>query len=532
MEAELLRQLSAVLAEGDLILDETSRAAYSVDIAGGDAVAAAVARPRDTETLAAVVAAVTGQGYAVVPRGSAHSYTGGTVPERARSVIVDTADLDQVIEVNETDGFVRVGAGCTWARLHEALSERNLRTPFFGPLSGHRATIGGTLSSSAAFFGSAMHGYSDRSVTGLAVVLADGSVLRTGIGGDGGPHPRPSGIDATGMFLGDCGAFGIKAEATLRLLPVPGAVEFASFDFADAGSFLAAQTALTRFGGIGECFGFDPAAHARLVRGGFETLTGPRAVLRQGPDGPDISFEPDRRHAVGALRYSLHASVEGDSAAHALDRLAAICAVAHQHGGVPVPDTIPRVTRTRPFRPIKALLGPDGERWLPLHGVFRLSDVGKAWSAAASVLDRHAGAIDRHGIAATMLTVSIANSMMIEPHLFWRDSLNLFHRRYATDDQRAQYGDRPADEAARAAALALRADLGDALRAAGGEHLQLGRYYPHFDRLDPARQAFLRGLKRTFDPKGLMNPGALLPAAEPVRPHRRQMPNEPEEPDV
>ena len=189
MDDSLLWQhLREAVAADDLIVDGERCADYSEDICGGDVVAAAVARPRDVEALRHVVASATGLGYAIVPRGSGHSYTGGVVPDRERCLVVDLTGLDRVLEVDEVDRWVRVEAGCSWAHLLDVLAPRHLRTPFFGPHSGYRATIGGVLSQSAAFFGSAMHGFSEQSVLGLTVVLADGSVLRTGVGTDEKPH--------------------------------------------------------------------------------------------------------------------------------------------------------------------------------------------------------------------------------------------------------------------------------------------------------------------------------------------------------
>ena len=175
-------------------------------------VAAAVIRPTTTENLARAVAIAAELGHALVPRGAGYSYSGGTVPSQARSVVIDTSALDRVLEIDTANRLVRVQAGCTWATLLEALAPHGLRTPFFGPLSGFRSTVGGALSQRATFFGSAMHGFSDASVAGPTIVLADGGPLRTGMGHDGRPHPQPSGPDVGALFLGDCGAFGIKVE--------------------------------------------------------------------------------------------------------------------------------------------------------------------------------------------------------------------------------------------------------------------------------------------------------------------------------
>ena len=515
----LWRHLREAVAADDLIVDGERCADYSEDICGGDAVAAAVARPRDLEALSHVVASATGLGYAIVPRGSGHSYTGGVVPDRERCLVVDLTGLDRVLEVDEVDRWVRVEAGCSWAHLLDVLAPRHLRTPFFGPLSGYRATIGGALSQSAAFFGSAMHGFSEQSVLGLTVVLADGTVLRTGVGTDEKPHPHASGPDFGSLFLGDCGAFGVKAEAVMRLRKAPASEQFASFEFDGMEAMLKAQIGLAGVDGVAECFGFDPQAHANLARGGFNLLEGARIVadVARGKGSPGARMERVARflklghRSVAELRYSLHLCVEGENDAHAIERLAHAAELVIDSGGTPIPDTIPRVTRSRPFRPIKALLGPDGERWLTLHGVLRLSEACAAWRKVRAILDAERVRRAEHELTVSLLTVTSGNAIVVEPHLFWPDSLGRFHRRHVTGEQLRRYAARPARMEARTFAHELRAALGDALRAAGAEHLQIGRYYPYAERLDPTRRRLLQTLKTAFDPDGLMNPGVLLP---------------------
>ena len=83
--------------------------------------------------------------------------------------------------------------------------------------------------------GAGHYGTSSESVVALTVVLADGSILRTGARGPDGDTPfyRHYGPDLTGLFCGDSGVFGVKAEIVLRLIKNPPAHEgYASFSFA------------------------------------------------------------------------------------------------------------------------------------------------------------------------------------------------------------------------------------------------------------------------------------------------------------
>ena len=514
----LKQLLKDALNGNELILDAKSRALLSHDIASGEAVAEIVVRPTSIASLSNAVALAAKTNFALIPRGSGHSYSGGTVPDRTQSMVIDTTALDQIIEISQKDRFVRVQAGCTWATLLTALEPLGYRTPFFGPLSGYASTIGGALSQRAAFFGSAMHGFSDNSVIGQTIVLADGSILRTGTGHDRQPHPQPSGPDLGPLFLGDCGAMGIKVEATLRLTDRPGAEVFASFAYPDMASLLQAQIDLCGIDGIAECFGFDHQANINLAKGGFEFLEGAEIVvdvLRQsGSTGQRLGriaqLFRDGRRAVAQLQSSLHICLEGETETHACERLAKAGAIALRHGGEAIPDTIPRVTRSRPFRPIKALLGPEGERWLPLHGIFRLSDVTEAYSALADALAERREELASRQVTVSFLTVTSGDTIVIEPHLFWPDGLHRFHRHHVTDEQLRRYGDLPDRPELRDLAHALRRELGSVLYEAGAEHLQIGRHYPFEQDIDPVRLKLLLALKHHVDPKGLMAPDVLF----------------------
>ena len=129
----LKQLLKDALNGNELILDAESRALLSHDIASGEAVAEIVVRPTSIASLSNAVALAAKTNFALIPRGSGHSYSGGTVPDRTQSMVVDTTALNKIIEINKKDRFVRVQSGCTWATLLEALEPLGYRIPFFGP---------------------------------------------------------------------------------------------------------------------------------------------------------------------------------------------------------------------------------------------------------------------------------------------------------------------------------------------------------------------------------------------------------------
>lgn len=523
----LAARLADAAGPGTVVDDPTELAYLANDIAGEGAHPPALAvRPASVEALQAVVRAATEAGCAVVPRGGGFSYTGGYLADRPGAVLLDLTGLDRVVEIAAQDGYVVVEAGCTWATLHDALKPLGLRTPFFGPLSGLVATVGGALSQNAAFFGSASAGVSADSVLGLEVVLADGALLRTGAWALEGraPFQRAAGPDLTGLFLGDCGALGVKARAALRLVPRP-AEAYASFAFPDAAALAAAQVTLAGIPGLAECFAFDPVANDNLRRSGFslaEKASTFADVARAGGGlkglGAAIGLGLRRTTFLEDVRWSLHLVAEGPDEAAAAAALRRACERVASLGGEAMPDGIPRATRSRPFRPIKALLGPAGERWLPVHGIVPLSRGAEALARVEALLAESARERGAHGIRVSLLTTLVGRAFLIEPQFFWLDALGPFHQRHVTPAQKADYGTSEARPEARALVHRLRHALAAALGELGAVHFQLGRHYPYAEALEPAARAALAGLKRALDPRGLMNPGALGLAESPSDP--------------
>src|SRR5262249_28072332 len=147
MTEAIATTLRGVVA-GDGVLDDAgSRRFYANDVFWQPGIEPlAIVCPATPEELADAVRAATEAGIAVVPRGGGMSYTKGYLPARSRSIVIDSRRLDCVLEINTADLYVTVEAGCTWATLNAALEGTGLRTPYWGPLSGINATVGGALS--------------------------------------------------------------------------------------------------------------------------------------------------------------------------------------------------------------------------------------------------------------------------------------------------------------------------------------------------------------------------------------------------
>jgi len=502
--------LAAIPAEA-LITDPAECAYYAQDVHTAGPAALAVFRPRDTEELAAGIAATTRAGIAIVPRGGGMSYTRGYVADAPGALIVDLGRMDRILAIDEADMTVTVEAGCTWAALHDALKSKGLRTPLWGTLSGLKASVGGGMSQNGLFWG-ASRGTIAPSALSFDVVLADGRIVSTGSG-----FLRPFGPDVTGLFAADAGAFGIKARVTLPLIREAEAFAYGSFAFDAPDAYCAAMSEIARAGLAAESFGFDPflqqqrmkrdslAGDVKALAGMMKAQGGFWRGLKEG-----AKVVAAGRSFLDDAKFSIHLIAEGLTQAEADERMSRIAAVTGRHGGRAVENTIPKVLRANPFPAVNSMLGPDGERWVPVHGVVRHSRAPEAIERITGLFEGNAAEMERLGVGAGYMFLTVGTTgFLIEPVFYFPGTIGELHRRSVEPAHLARLKRFDDDPEARALVDALRQGVIDIFGTLGGVHFQIGRTYPLKARSDPAAWSVLETVKRAVDPRGLMNPGAL-----------------------
>lgn len=485
---------------------------YGTDIYDSGAPLAAVVRPSDKHQLAAAVRAATDAGHIVVPRGGGMSYTGGYTPNTPGAVLFDLAPMDRVLHVNEEDMSVTVEPGCTWATLYEKLLPLGLRTPMWGTLSGLKATVGGGMSQNGIFWGTGRHGTAVQNCLALEVALADGTLMKLGKG-----FSRPYGPDMTGLFLADTGALGIKAEITLKLVREAKAHGYASFAFDTHDAVLAALSEIERADIATEAFGFDPYLNAiRMKRDSMaadaKQLVGMMkkqgSVLGALKEGAKVALAG--RDFLKDANFSLHVLAEGRNQPSADADIEEARAIVAKHGGREVENTIPKIIRANPFGPLNSILGPDGERWAPIHGLFAHSQAIPFFEAVVALFEKHQSAMDDFGIHYGTLVASVGKSgIVIEPCLYWPDARNAVIEDTIEDAHLAKLPKLPANTPAWEVIQNLKQEIVDLMFAHDAIHFQIGRTYRYRDSLDPAANSLLQAIKQQVDPRGLMNPGSL-----------------------
>jgi len=106
---------------------------------------------------------------------------GGSAPVYSGSVVLDLKRMNRVLEVNERNAYVLVEPGVSYFDLYRYIQERGMRLVLDVPDPGWGSPVGNSLDHGAGYLQPPYRNHFD-SHCGMEVVLANGEVLRTGMG--------------------------------------------------------------------------------------------------------------------------------------------------------------------------------------------------------------------------------------------------------------------------------------------------------------------------------------------------------------
>ncbi len=517
---EFIFDLKQVVGEQNVLTSEEDLLFYSSDVFKEGLLAALVLIPQTTEQLSKALELSNKENFCVIPRGGGLSYTDSYLAKKHNSIIIDMQKLNNIIQINQDDMFVVVEAGCTWEKLYNALKEKNLRTPYFGALSGLYSTVGGAMSQNSIFFGSGEYGSAADQCLGLEVVLADGSIMRTGSWStkfNPSPFFRSYGPDLTGIFLSDTGALGFKTKIVIKLINYPKVTNFLSFSYDNYKNIVSSMSSISRAGLAAECFGFDPYLQGqRLKREGIikdikslaNVAKSGESVLSGIKDAAKVAISG--RSIFKDVPYSMHVVVDSESKQSAQEVINKVRELAILNNGKEIEPSLPKIMRAKPFVPPNSMLGPNGERWVPIHAIVPHSRAKDLMELVHDFFDQYSEILEKYQIEWGYLLATISNQgFLMEPVFFWRDSRYLFHERYLADDYLKKLNKFDENISAREAVSDIREKLSFKFMEFGAVHFQIGKSYKYKEGKDKASWEFLKSLKKILDPKGLVNPGSL-----------------------
>jgi glycolate oxidase len=228
-----------VIGSGDERLDDYARDESPLPVAYPPECAV---RCGSTAEVAAVLAVCAERGVPVTPRGAGSGMCGGALPI-AGGVVLSTETMQRVIEIDDDDLVAVVEPGVITGKLGEAADERGLFYPP-DPASLEFCSIGGNAATNAGGPRAFKYGVTREYVLGLEVALMGGEVLRCGRRTAKGV----TGYDLVAGFVGTEGTFGVITELTLKLLPRPAAVSTVLAVFRDVATAGACISDLLRGG--------------------------------------------------------------------------------------------------------------------------------------------------------------------------------------------------------------------------------------------------------------------------------------------
>jgi glycolate oxidase len=212
--AALLAELRRLLPGERLVVNAEDLFAYECDGQTLDrALPLAVTFPETTAEVAAIVRACAQHGVAFLARGAGTGLSGGAVA--AGSVAICTARMNHILSIDLPNRQAWVEPGVVNAHLSKAVAAAGLHyAP--DPSSQNACTIGGNVAENSGGPHTLKYGVTTNHVLALEVVLPDGSVVE--LGGAAADMP---GLDLVSPFVGSEGTFGICTKALVRLTPLP-----------------------------------------------------------------------------------------------------------------------------------------------------------------------------------------------------------------------------------------------------------------------------------------------------------------------
>jgi glycolate oxidase subunit GlcD len=463
IDPAVVRRLRDIVGPDHVITDPDRLVVYESDGLTAYRVApGAVVLPASTDEVASVVALLHGEGIPVVPRGAGTGLSGGALPI-PDGVVVGTARMNRILSIDPVDRLARVQPGVINARLTEAARPHGL---YYAPdpSSQSTCTLGGNVAENSGGPHCLKYGVTTRYVTGLTVVLAGGDVIELG----GAGRSVDGALDLVGLFVGSEGCFGIATEIEVRLLPLAEGVRtlLGIFETMEAAGH--AVTAIIGSGLVPAAVEIVDSATIRAVEasvyaGGYPIDAGAALVIEF--DGTEAGLDQDADAAEACCRAAGAREVRRATEASQRAKLWNGRKKAFGAMGRIAPDLLVQdatVPRTR-LPEVLARITEIGERYrLRVANVF------------------HAGDGNLH------------------PNiLFDRNDPDELHR----------------VETASREIMKLCVEVGGTITGEHGVGVDKRGYMKLVH--GPEELAAMAAAKRVFDPRGLYNPGKVLPDLEP-----------------
>jgi glycolate oxidase len=452
-----LEMLRAIVGDGNVLDGDRIEESYTHDESLTTPAEAPefVVRAASTAQVSRLLAFANQHRIPVTTRGAGTGLSGGATPRRG-GILLSLERMNRILEIDEANHVAVVEPGVTLGELDKATAERGLVYPIFP--GENSATIGGNVATNAGGMRAVKYGVTRNQVLGLEAVLPSGEVFRSG----GKFVKVSSGYDLTQLLIGSEGTLGVVTRVTVKLFP----------------RLPAWSTMLAPFRTLEEVSRAVPA----LVMSGVgpllvEYIDRLTMMAITGFTGLQLGIPDEVRDAAEAY---LLLVVEGREETQVQKDVEALGAISSELGAIDV-FVLPSAAGT-------ALVDArEKSFWVGKQmGLTDIIDVVVPRASIPEYMGRVKGIAERHG---TMISgCGHAGDGNVHLGIFQPDA----QKRDAVMRDLLHAG----------------VTLGGAVSAEHGIGWAKKRYLSELE--DPTKLTLMRGIKKVFDPNGILNPGVLF----------------------
>ncbi len=217
MSAKIRKNLESIVGRENVITDREKIFDYGHDEFSLREIAVIpeiVVTPTSAEQISGILKAANASGFPVTPRGGATGLCGGCVPSPG-GIVLSLEKMNRILEIDPDNQMAVVEAGVRLADFVAAVEEVGLCFP---PHPGDEsAMIGGLVATNAGGSRAVKYGTIRNYIRGLEVVVPTGEILRFG----GKLIKSSTGYNLLHLFIGSEGTLGVVAKAVIQLLCAP-----------------------------------------------------------------------------------------------------------------------------------------------------------------------------------------------------------------------------------------------------------------------------------------------------------------------
>jgi len=236
----MIKELTGIVGKENILTEKVERICYSYDASNQLYLPDIVLFPSSAKEISLILKLANLNNFPVTPRGAGSGITGGSLPIGG-GVVISLERMNRILSVDENNMMAIVEPGVINGDLQAKVAGKGLFYPP-DPSSMKFCTIGGNIAECAGGPRAVKYGVTRDYVLGLEVVLPSGEIINTGVGTMKGVV----GYDLTRLLIGSEGTLGIVTKASLRLIPMPEAFKTMLVVFKDISDAAGSVCKITR----------------------------------------------------------------------------------------------------------------------------------------------------------------------------------------------------------------------------------------------------------------------------------------------